>query len=201
ASTPSNLILQFFHGATDATTFNLSENETTLFEAVGYGNFGAERAEVLASNYILNLSSETSDQNYRANISFWRGKSATIFLFGSANDFRPWIALSNGGTFPLSLVNNVGQDVDYQISTKVKYLQASLYPNPVQTNIYLDLDVAKSGKVRVEVVEVNGKIVQVLADEMLEKGSFQFTTSLKAGVYFCRIQQEEEVLVRQFVVL
>ncbi|MEN0045920.1 MAG: DUF4397 domain-containing protein, partial [Bacteroidota bacterium] len=75
ASTPSNLILQFFHGATDATTFNLSENETTLFEAVGYGNFGAERAEVLASNYILNLSSETSDQNYRANISFWRGKS------------------------------------------------------------------------------------------------------------------------------
>ena len=105
---PSNVGISFFHGSPDAPEVDVLANGGVLFDNTAFGGF-AGYANVPASQY--NLWVTPSEDNativaaYSADLSWWAGNTAVVFasgyLSGDFPAFEPWVALSNGGTFPL----------------------------------------------------------------------------------------------------
>jgi hypothetical protein len=112
---PANVGLAFFHGATDAPNVDILTGGNVVFGNTAYGTFArgtAPYANVPANaTYQLTVTpagaSNTVVARYEGNLGFWQGKTAVVFasgLLGSTNPetkFEAWVALSNGGTFPL----------------------------------------------------------------------------------------------------
>jgi hypothetical protein len=66
----------------------------------------------------------------------------------------------------------------------------SLYPNPVQTQATLSFTLEADARVTVEIYDLMGKRVMLIADETLSMGEHRMNISaedLKAGTYICRV--------------
>lgn len=111
ASSPTNVGIGFFHGAFNLPDVDLLTDTSALFDNIQFGKFGSYINFPANTNHRLALSSGTNNYTllarFETNLSFWAGKTAVIFtsgLLGSTNPnekFETWVALSNGGTFPL----------------------------------------------------------------------------------------------------
>ena len=120
---PSNVGIAFFHGSPDAPAVDIRTGGNVVFGNTSFGNFARTSmpyANVPANaTYQLQVTPGGSATpivaSFEGNFSFWQGKTAVIFasgLLGSQdpNDsFGAWVALSNGGTFPLKVVQGVAQ--------------------------------------------------------------------------------------------
>jgi Secretion system C-terminal sorting domain/Domain of unknown function (DUF4397) len=118
ADAPANVGLAFFHGSPDAPAVDVLAGTNVLFGNTAYGNFWrpANPYAFVPANATYQLSvrpagnTTTTVARYEANLSFWAGKTAVVFASGSLGSqgvddaFEPWVALSNGGTFPLRVV-------------------------------------------------------------------------------------------------
>jgi hypothetical protein len=108
---PNNVGICFFHGSPDAPTVDITTGGTPIIDNASYGDFQGY-LQVPAASYNLSVTpgndNNTIVASYTANLGFWQGKTAVIFasgfLGGGSPAFEPWVALSNGGTFPLSVV-------------------------------------------------------------------------------------------------
>ena len=85
-------------------------------------------------------------------------------------------------------------------------LAATVIPNPMRGAGLLNLTLGRSGPVRVEVLDVQGRRVGVVLDAPhLEPGRYPIalrgTEPLRSGVYFYRVQAAEGVIKGRFVVL
>lgn len=78
------------------------------------------------------------------------------------------------------------------------------YPNPFNPNTQLTFELPEAGKVRLEVYNVMGQRVAVLADGQMSAGrhvvNFDATT-LVSGVYFYRLRAGGNVLTRQMTLI
>jgi hypothetical protein len=115
---PANVGIAFFHGSPDAPNVDVLAGTNVLFGNVAYGTFA--RGTMPYANVPANATYQlavtpagaptTVVARYEANLAFWQGKTAVVVasgLLGSQdpNDkFEPFVALSNGGTFPLKAV-------------------------------------------------------------------------------------------------
>ena len=82
-----------------------------IFDDVSYTEFSGY-LEVPATEYQVAVTpandNSTVVAEYKKDFNFWKGQTAVIFasgfLSGDSPSFEPWVALSNGGTFPLDAV-------------------------------------------------------------------------------------------------
>jgi hypothetical protein len=119
ATSATNVGIAFFHGSPDAPSVDILTGATKLFGNISYGNFANYLNVPANATYPLSVTPANNNStivaSYEANLSFWAGKTAVIFASGflgstDPNDkFEPWVALSNGGTFPLKSVPNPNQ--------------------------------------------------------------------------------------------
>jgi hypothetical protein len=80
-----------------------------------------------------------------------------------------------------------------------------VWPNPAWQSTGVDFSVARETRIRVTVVDLEGREVAVLADGIRPTGNHHVTwdraTMAPAGMYFVRYQVEGRVLVRRFALL
>ncbi|MEL6866130.1 MAG: DUF4397 domain-containing protein, partial [Bacteroidota bacterium] len=114
ADNEDNVGILFFHGSPDAPTVDVITGGAPIIDDVSFGEFQGYLN--IPANNVYELSVTPGNDNntivasYEADLSFWAGRTAVIFASGflSGDDpaFEPWVALSNGGTFPLGLIDN-----------------------------------------------------------------------------------------------
>jgi hypothetical protein len=81
--------------------------------------------------------------------------------------------------------------------------QVIVYPNPVSDILNINFELNKSTTSKIEILDLSGKQVTVIADENL-KGmvSKQInTTEFKSGIYFVKIQTENETVTKKISVI
>jgi hypothetical protein len=66
----------------------------------------------------------------------------------------------------------------------------SLSPNPFSTSVQLDLDLQTAGKIRLEVFNASGVLVETVADQFMTPGVHHYTwesDDYPEGIYFCKL--------------
>ena len=79
-----------------------------------------------------------------------------------------------------------------------------IVPNPVAANTQLRYTVGTPGRVRLEVTDNSGRVIEVLEEATRSIGSFTYewnTQQLAAGTYFCTLYVNDEPLVKKAVKL
>lgn len=78
----------------------------------------------------------------------------------------------------------------------------SVYPNPVEENLTLDLQIIQAGEVQIDLRDINGRILVHQQSGFLNRGSEQMTLDLSAfssGIYFLTLSDEKSTYNRKIV--
>jgi hypothetical protein len=81
---------------------------------------------------------------------------------------------------------------------------ATLYPNPANGTTILDFELAAPTQVSVSVLDMSGKVVEVIAKRALEQGAHKIelnTEHLAAGTYQVQLETGAKVQVQKLVVI
>ncbi|MBN1995998.1 T9SS type A sorting domain-containing protein [candidate division KSB1 bacterium] len=83
-----------------------------------------------------------------------------------------------------------GAAVSVLLGPRYRYRLDQNYPNPFNPQTIIPFAVEKSGRVRLRVYDISGRLVQTLVDKNLPPGEFKttFTPDLPSGVYFYNLQ-------------
>ena len=82
-------------------------------------------------------------------------------------------------------------------------LSLSIFPNPFQSETTVQLTVNVSSKIKVNVKDLNGKIIGVLANKLFEPGNYQLKfedNSLAKGVYLIEVLKDNKQLVSKKII-
>jgi len=77
-----------------------------------------------------------------------------------------------------------------------------IYPSPFSEYTNLSYSIPEEGFVNIEIYNINGRHISTLISEFQQEGKHKVIfngTELPAGVYFCRLQVEEDVLTKKIV--
>jgi hypothetical protein len=80
---------------------------------------------------------------------------------------------------------------------------APVFPNPVTDKGNVSFSIAKDGNVKLSVLDVTGKVVMLLENNNFAAGTYLYefsAGSLTAGFYFIRMESEEGVNTKKFIV-
>ena len=80
----------------------------------------------------------------------------------------------------------------------------SIVPNPVAANTQLRYTLATAGRIRLEVTDNSGRVVEVLENATRAAGNFTYewnTQQLASGTYYCTLYLNDERLVQKAVKL
>jgi len=78
------------------------------------------------------------------------------------------------------------------------------YPNPFNPQTTIPFDVHTSGPIRLDVFDLRGKLVDVLADGNYQQGSYRIVwnrRNLPSGTYFYRLRTDSNTLTKSMVLL
>ncbi len=181
------------------------EGGPILADDVLYGEFGANYVSLPAGSFIVSPT-PFDDNNIlldpsAAHMGFWKGRTAVAFTTGLVTEgtFQPWIALSNGGTFPLypppSPLMGPGQ-ADF-----AGKLQLS--PNPANQQVRVQINVPEESINLLEVTTINGAKVVEMNLGLLGEGYHQIDLNvgqLPAGIYFVKYRNNSEWGIERLVV-
>ena len=79
----------------------------------------------------------------------------------------------------------------------------SVFPNPTRQLTNIQLNLAKKGNVKVDILNVSGQVVQHLVNDTLDKGLHQFqwnSDNQPAGSYFVHFNVDGTFVAKQVVV-
>jgi hypothetical protein len=80
----------------------------------------------------------------------------------------------------------------------------SAYPNPFNSSTRIRFDVAKRGPITLNVFDLQGRLVQTLADGIMESGQHELSLSgehLASGMYFVRLRTAETIRTEKILLL
>lgn len=79
----------------------------------------------------------------------------------------------------------------------------SVYPNPLSNQSKINYNLKENCDVTISLIDINGKLVKVLADENQKAGSYslQINNDLKSGVYFVKMNTGKAQFTERIVVL
>lgn len=192
--------LLFFHGSPDAPQVDILADGAVLFDNQSYGDFSEGYAVVPAGSYNIDVTpandNNTIVASYTADLGFWSGRTAVVFasgfLGGGDPAFEPWVALDNGGTFPLPPAGPSPLSAPIPASSNV--LTDSWYevfPNPVSDLLTVDFEQDEAGSVQVNVWNTAGQAVYNDVINSLDEGRQRLSIpahTLDAGVYFLEVR-------------
>ncbi len=77
-----------------------------------------------------------------------------------------------------------------------------VFPNPVKDKFAIGMQLPRSGKVRIELLNLRGFVIAVLTDEFSTTGSFsrEFAVNQPAGMYLLRIRTDNGLLTKKLIV-
>jgi hypothetical protein len=212
----NNVDISFFHGSPDAPEVDILAGTSVLFDNYSYGRF-APYVSVPATSYTLAVTPSTDNNTivarYAADFGFWKGNTATVFASGflAANGnpaFEPWVALSNGGTFPLRRVSGfAGNPIDVQSAQRNR--QASdnelrVLPNPASDYLNIGITLTQDFDVTAQIFNLTGQVVRSQNVGNRSKGSSEFSMSLDglaSGYYLLRVDMPEGTLSRKVMIV
>lgn len=187
----NKFVFNFFQGSSSEIALDLIIKDfTTLYRNVSFGVF---------SNYTL-IEPLSSDPRvvfevarssgggiigvYDADFSSFGNQAMTIFTSGAdGDDFALWAALSDGMTFPFSLITDLRTRLPEQLSVEV-------FPNPAVSVVHLQLELAERSDLTYTLMDLNGKVLLQKHLMQLPKGLYQeriAVGNLPAAVYLLKV--------------
>lgn len=203
--------LSFFSGAIDVATLDVMQNGDVLFGDITYGSF-ADYQAFPASDFELDLVSDGDLLGtYAGSFGFWNRKSAVIFTTESQadGDFQPWVALSNGGTYPLFPLNNLIEEevqavvVAPNSNTGSTIQIAEVFPNPSHGQTTLQYTLEKEARVSIQLRDLNGRVVRSVFEGRSDVGVHRLNedlSNLPKGLYFYSVVMDDQVQTLRLVV-
>ena len=127
---------------------------------------------------------------------------ASGFLSGDDPAFEPWVALDNGGTFPLRarMMRNTIKTRTVTSSHSDEWLA---YPNPATENLTIKTNLTTEGNLTVEMFSLMGQLISRKDFGQQSAGYFEgnFNFNATNGSYTLRIVQDEQVINKTIQVL
>lgn len=211
STTPGNVDVLVFHGATDAPTVNVNETSVVMGPIVtgaSYSDF-AGYLDLPTADYqlaVIEPVSSTTVATYSAPLSTLglANQAFTVlasgFLTPSANSNGPafglYVALADGGTL-----------VELPLLTSIEdnFMDASLtaFPNPSNGMLQIQYSLAERATVTTSVLDLTGRALLTVPAENMAVGSHQMSLdmrSLPSGSYLLQIQSNGNRVVRNIVV-
>lgn len=201
AAISGNTDILVFHGCTDAPTVDVAEIDVvnaTLVDDISYGEYDGY-LEVPTNDYVLQvqLSDGTPVVSYQAPLAALGLTDAAIsvlasgFLDPSQNSdgaaFGLWVALASGGALvELPIASAVDE-------TSGAFAGMSLYPNPAQDLVAIDLVGQTANGTIVRITDATGRTVLVNTTAFRQNQGGRTiipTASLANGIYQVTVQNE-----------
>lgn len=216
ANEADNVGLLFFHGSPDAPEVDILANGGVAFDNVSFGEFSGY-VNVPATIYEIGVTpgndNSTVVAKYKADLSFWKGRTAVVFasgfLSGANPAFEPWVALDNGGTFPLppsqnAQNSNASNRIQSFKNAPVASVTATLFPNPASDRLYVDFLLEEETEVSYAIFNLQGKTMRVQSLGLQPAGRQRFDLGLdgfESGAYFLQLQTGEGSQTARFQVI
>ncbi|MCH2043806.1 MAG: DUF4397 domain-containing protein [Saprospiraceae bacterium] len=202
------------HGATDAPVVDVRGEDTTtvLVNDIAYNTFASSGyLELDTLDYVIRIATadgSTIVQSYTAplNTLGLGGAAITVvasgFLDPSVNNNGPafglWVALaSGGGLVELPVVS----------ATSVNKAEQSLetftvFPNPSEGDVNVAFDLRSNSDVSLDIINVNGQIIETQELGQLAKGSYTETMNLdlSTGLYLLRIRTNNTIQTKMITI-
>ena len=79
--------------------------------------------------------------------------------------------------------------------------QVRIFPNPVSDNLNVEYGSLRAGKISIELLDLNGKVVRFVFEGSHQgKQTYTWTKDLPSGYYLCRIISESKSITKPFVI-
>lgn len=132
--------------------------------------------------------------------------SSHVRLAASDNVWEPY---EDGNFMIRAIIDSNWLDAEKEEMPAVRELTAMNYPNPFNPETTIVFNMPQSGEVKVSVYNTRGQLVQTLVNERLNAGSHEILWDGKdqsgaissSGVYFYRIETEEQSINRRMILL
>jgi hypothetical protein len=202
--------LSFFQGVPDfpLPAFDVVYDGSVLFDNLTYGDIHAFQTVPAADLLTFGTpadDNETINGTFVIPLSFWKGRTAVLFNSGSFADgsWVPWMALSNGGTFPILPPGGEESLQLPPVGTQVNP-GLRLAPNPVHQELRIDLRTDRSETVRLELIGPSGRLLRSRQAGTLSAGQHHYSmdlSDLPAGRYFLRALIGDRLEVHPLIVV
>ena len=114
------------------------------------------------------------------------------------------IHLNDGAIFSYSTVNiekyeilNTLSTTDFQLNNE----QFKIYPNPSTGLVYMELDPNISGIEKIEIIDINGRIIEHVYNENRQNNHvFSWNSNVKPGVYYCRVTSAKSTVSKPIII-
>ena len=83
-------------------------------------------------------------------------------------------------------------------------LQMTNYPNPFSNSTTIRFTLSKNSKVKLNIYDMNGRLIQTLADKELSSGEHRLEFSsgnISTGIYYCVLRSGEAIETRKMIIL
>ncbi|MBK7106264.1 MAG: T9SS type A sorting domain-containing protein [Ignavibacteriae bacterium] len=110
-----------------------------------------------------------------------------------------WIATDKGVSYFKNITTSIKND-----ELKSYKLNLSNYPNPFNPSTNIGYSIFKDSKVKLEVFNNIGKLVEVLVDKKLNSGNYNVrfdSKNLPSGVYFYRLITEHSSITKKMILI
>jgi len=110
-----------------------------------------------------------------------------------------WIATDKGVSYLTNPPNSVHQKepIDYKI-------KLTNYPNPFNPETKIDYTIPESGKVKIEVFNIQGSLIKVLVDKTQNAGNYHILfggDNIPSGIYLYRLTTERSSITKKMVLI
>ncbi len=79
--------------------------------------------------------------------------------------------------------------------------QVKIFPNPVSDNLNVEYWSLRAGKISIELLDLNGKVVRTVFEGSHQgKQTYTWTKDLPSGYYLCRIVSASKSITKPFVI-
>ncbi len=152
-----------------------------------------------------NLSLYTPMDSGAAQVAYYGGFGMPTVVLLGGTDHRVMFSTQNfatGDTTAMrdSILNLFGAPTGINTRSSVEVDSFEVFPNPVKTDLTIDFKLFKTGTVKVELVDITGKVAAILLDEKMNAGTLKLTYSVAdvaPGEYLLAITANEQRVSRK----
>ena len=106
----------------------------------------------------------------------------------------------------VKLLETLGSDLETTSNpSNIKYFNITqLYPNPFNPVLHINFDIAWSGVIQVDILDISGSHIKTLHSGFLQSGSHELSwnaESMPSGVYLVSLQSDDKTLTEKVVLL
>lgn len=199
----SDVDVMFFHGVTDAPTIDIRETggSIPLANDLSYTE-NSQYVSLPPASYQIEITNSDQTQilyTYTLDLSTFGGESMIVYSTG----FVDPLANSNGPDFGLCYLTAAGDTGCFQefvvgIEEEIEETGFSISPSPANGQITIGCDVSDFFNAKIEILDISGAVL--LTGRVSNSEETIDISNLANGIYFAKIDNEEQISVKKFIV-